>query len=240
MPQWAGSCWYYLRFMDPHNDAGRRSQRAAADYWLPVDLYVGGAEHAVLHLLYARFWHKVLFDLGHVGTKEPFRAWSTRAWSSARRTCRRTAGARRRQGPAGVPPAGGRARPATRSGGSRAPASRRRAVGQDVEEPRQRRQPRRRGPPVRRRHDAPVRDVHGPARAQRPVADRGRGRLPPLPAAGLPPGLRDLRRRGHGRPPARAAARGGQRPPAPAAAPHDRTRSASASIASRSTRRSAR
>jgi leucyl-tRNA synthetase len=71
MPQWAGSCWYYLRYLDPHNS------RAAVDpakekYWMPVDLYVGGAEHAVLHLLYARFWHKVLFDLGYVSTKEPF------------------------------------------------------------------------------------------------------------------------------------------------------------------------
>ncbi|MGB1275204.1 MAG: class I tRNA ligase family protein, partial [Nannocystaceae bacterium] len=72
MPQWAGSCWYYLRFMDPQNSEAAFS-REAADYWLPVDLYVGGAEHAVLHLLYARFWHKVLFDLGHVGTPEPFR-----------------------------------------------------------------------------------------------------------------------------------------------------------------------
>ncbi|WAS96170.1 leucine--tRNA ligase [Nannocystis punicea] len=71
MPQWAGSCWYYLRFMDPSNDAAPFSKRAA-DYWLPVDLYIGGAEHAVLHLLYSRFWHKVLFDLGHVGTREPF------------------------------------------------------------------------------------------------------------------------------------------------------------------------
>ncbi len=71
MPQWAGSCWYYLRYIDPHND------KAFADpellkKWLPVDLYVGGAEHAVLHLLYARFWHKVLFDLGLVPTSEPF------------------------------------------------------------------------------------------------------------------------------------------------------------------------
>lgn len=71
MPQWAGSCWYYLRFADPHND------RAFVDsvkenYWLPVDIYVGGAEHAVLHLLYARFWHKVLYDIGAVHTKEPF------------------------------------------------------------------------------------------------------------------------------------------------------------------------
>jgi len=71
MPQWAGSCWYYLRFMDPRNDAAPFSKEAA-DYWLPVDLYIGGAEHAVLHLLYSRFWHKVLFDLGHVGTREPF------------------------------------------------------------------------------------------------------------------------------------------------------------------------
>jgi leucyl-tRNA synthetase len=72
MPQWAGSCWYYLRYMDPSND------QAAFDtekerYWGPVDLYIGGVEHAVLHLLYARFWHKVLFDCGLVHTKEPFK-----------------------------------------------------------------------------------------------------------------------------------------------------------------------
>ncbi len=71
MPQWAGSCWYYLRFCDPHN-----KQKAWAPekerYWMPVDLYVGGAEHAVLHLLYSRFWHKVLFDRGCVSTMEPF------------------------------------------------------------------------------------------------------------------------------------------------------------------------
>ena len=71
MPQWAGSCWYYLRFVDPHND------KALVDadrerYWMNVDLYVGGAEHSVLHLLYARFWHKVLYDIGVVSTKEPF------------------------------------------------------------------------------------------------------------------------------------------------------------------------
>ncbi len=71
MPQWAGSCWYYLRFIDPHNsDIFCASE--AERYWMPIDLYVGGAEHAVLHLLYARFWHKVLFDLGHVSTREPF------------------------------------------------------------------------------------------------------------------------------------------------------------------------
>ncbi|HMP16746.1 MAG TPA: class I tRNA ligase family protein, partial [Gemmatales bacterium] len=71
MPQWAGSCWYYLRFIDPGN------QKLFVDpvkekYWMPVDLYIGGAEHAVLHLLYARFWHKVLFDRGYVSTPEPF------------------------------------------------------------------------------------------------------------------------------------------------------------------------
>ncbi|WP_257351550.1 leucine--tRNA ligase [Pseudalkalibacillus decolorationis] len=71
MPQWAGSCWYYLRYMDPDN----KEQVAAPEkvkHWLPVDLYIGGAEHAVLHLLYARFWHKVLYDVGVVPTKEPF------------------------------------------------------------------------------------------------------------------------------------------------------------------------
>ena len=71
MPQWAGSCWYYLRFLDPTNDDALCSKEAA-DRWLPVDLYVGGAEHAVLHLLYARFWHKVLYDAGVVPVKEPF------------------------------------------------------------------------------------------------------------------------------------------------------------------------
>lgn len=71
MPQWAGSCWYYLRYIDPTNDQEPWS-KAKEKYWLPVDLYVGGAEHAVLHLLYARFWHKVLYDCGWVSTKEPF------------------------------------------------------------------------------------------------------------------------------------------------------------------------
>ena len=72
MPQWAGSCWYYLRFLDPHNDDVFVSKEAE-QYWMPVDIYIGGAEHAVLHLLYARFWHKVLYDIGAVSTKEPFR-----------------------------------------------------------------------------------------------------------------------------------------------------------------------
>ena len=71
MPQWAGSCWYYLRYLDPHNDEAP-ADREKMEYWMPVDLYVGGAEHAVLHLLYARFWQKVLFDIGVVNTDEPF------------------------------------------------------------------------------------------------------------------------------------------------------------------------
>jgi len=72
MPQWAGSCWYYLRYIDPDNDtSGWDGEKEK--YWMPVDLYIGGAEHAVLHLLYARFWHKLLYDLGYVSTKEPFK-----------------------------------------------------------------------------------------------------------------------------------------------------------------------
>ena len=81
MPQWAGSCWYELRYLDPHNDKvlvdpeneALLDGPAAAGDSGGVDLYVGGVEHAVLHLLYARFWHKVLFDLGHVSSFEPFR-----------------------------------------------------------------------------------------------------------------------------------------------------------------------
>ena len=72
MPQWAGSCWYYLRYLDPNNDEVFADNKKIK-YWMPVDLYIGGAEHAVLHLLYSRFWHKVLFDLGYVNTSEPFK-----------------------------------------------------------------------------------------------------------------------------------------------------------------------
>jgi leucyl-tRNA synthetase len=71
MPQWAGSCWYYLRYIDPKNDKAP-FDKAKEQYWMPVDLYIGGAEHAVLHLLYSRFWHKVLYDLGIVSTNEPY------------------------------------------------------------------------------------------------------------------------------------------------------------------------
>ena len=73
MPQWAGSCWYYIRYIDPANDDNAWSDKAQK-YWLPVDMYIGGVEHAVLHLLYARFWHKVFYDLKLVSTKEPFKA----------------------------------------------------------------------------------------------------------------------------------------------------------------------
>ena len=72
MPQWAGSCWYYLRYLDPNNDE-IFAEKKKIKYWMPVDLYIGGAEHAVLHLLYSRFWHKVLYDLNYVNTKEPFK-----------------------------------------------------------------------------------------------------------------------------------------------------------------------
>ncbi|HUT47482.1 MAG TPA: leucine--tRNA ligase [Sedimentisphaerales bacterium] len=72
MPQWAGSCWYYLRYLDPDNDQ-QGWDPEKEKYWMPVDLYIGGAEHAVLHLLYSRFWHKLLYDLGYVSTKEPFK-----------------------------------------------------------------------------------------------------------------------------------------------------------------------
>jgi leucyl-tRNA synthetase len=72
MPQWAGSCWYYLRYLDPDNNS-RGWDPKKEKYWMPVDLYIGGAEHAVLHLLYSRFWHKLLYDLGYVTTKEPFK-----------------------------------------------------------------------------------------------------------------------------------------------------------------------
>ncbi|MEZ4999331.1 MAG: class I tRNA ligase family protein [Bacteroidales bacterium] len=71
MPQWAGSCWYYLRFIDPENE-NEIFDKTLEKYWMPVDLYIGGAEHAVLHLLYSRFWHKVLFDLGIVSHEEPY------------------------------------------------------------------------------------------------------------------------------------------------------------------------
>jgi len=86
MPQWAGSCWYYLRYIDPHNTEALVDPELER-HWMPVDLYIGGSEHAVLHLLYARFWHKVLFDCGIVSTDEPSPSCSTRAccWAQTAR-----------------------------------------------------------------------------------------------------------------------------------------------------------
>lgn len=83
MPQWAGSCWYYLRFCDPQNEVAAWDKEVEK-YWMPVDLYVGGVEHAVLHLLYARFWHKVLFDAGLVSTSEPFQTLRNQGLITAR------------------------------------------------------------------------------------------------------------------------------------------------------------
>ena len=83
MPQWAGSCWYFLRYLDPNND-NEIANREAIDYWMPVDLYIGGAEHAVLHLLYSRFWYKVLYDCGLVSTNEPFRSLRNQGLVTAR------------------------------------------------------------------------------------------------------------------------------------------------------------
>lgn len=83
MPNWAGSCWYYLRFIDPHNELEAWAPEKEA-YWLPVDMYIGGVEHAVLHLLYARFWHKVLYDCGYVTTLEPFKTLRNQGLITAR------------------------------------------------------------------------------------------------------------------------------------------------------------
>jgi leucyl-tRNA synthetase len=83
MPQWAGSCWYYLRFIDPKNET-EAWDKQLEKYWMPVDLYVGGVEHAVLHLLYARFWHKVLYDCGLVSTPEPFQSLRNQGLLTAR------------------------------------------------------------------------------------------------------------------------------------------------------------
>ena len=198
MPQWAGSCWYYLRYIDPHNHQ-RFVDPAKEAYWMPVDLYVGGVEHAVLHLLYSRFWHKVLFDLGHVSTAEPFQRLvnqglilgeteyhvfedatgkpvsasevrdvgeeasdaggeTGRLRPPQRRPLRRSAtqGRRRRAGRRGLQPA-------------RQPRhSRRRPQLQDEQEPRQRHEPRRHRPRLRRRLLPPLRNVHGPAGGQKP------------------------------------------------------------------------
>ena len=176
-------CWYYLRFLDPHND------RAIVDpakerYWMPVDLYVGGAEHAVLHLLYARFWHKVLYDIGIVSTKEPFRKLFNQGMILAY-SYRDAAG--KYYEPEKVTERDGR-----HFAGDMPVAAEDR---EDVEVALQRRQSRRHRRGIRRRCAAALRDVHGAARDDEAMADLGGARHAAFPRTRLAPGLR--RRRPH-------------------------------------------
>ncbi len=168
MPQWAGSCWYYLRYLDPTNESALVDPEVER-YWMGpqtpggsggVDLYVGGVEHAVLHLLYARFWHKVLFDLGHVSSVEPFHRLFNQGYVQAVRLHRRArllrAGGGRGEEPDGTFSLDGK------------PVQPR--VRQDGQEPQELGHARRDVRRVRRRHAAAVRDVH---RARSTRADRG-------------------------------------------------------------------
>ena len=166
MPQWAGSCWYYLRYLDPKNDRAPWSSEAEKQ-WMAVDLYVGGAEHAVLHLLYARFWHKVLYDLGHVSTKEPFKKLRHQGTVLAH-TYKDASRPLPRVLRGGVP------------GRAGAPARDRREADrggrEDGQVAAQRHQPGRRRQRLRRRRAPPVRDVHGRLRAAQalgPARHRG-------------------------------------------------------------------
>ena len=182
MPQWAGSCWYYLRYLDPTNE-NEFVDPAVERYWMGpqhagdpggVDLYVGGVEHAVLHLLYARFWHKVLFDLGHVSTLEPFQRLFNQGYILA--------AAYTDERGMYVEAVGGR--------GARRPLLPRRGrgqarVGKMGKSLKNARHARRHLPRLRRRHAAPLRDVHGPARPERPWETRGDRRRAPLPAAAV-------------------------------------------------------
>ena len=174
MPQWAGSCWYELRYLDPTNE-NRFVDPEVERYWMGpqapgdpggVDLYVGGVEHAVLHLLYARFWHKVLYDLGEVSSCEPYRRLFNQGYilAAAYKDEREIyvdahavdRGGRRHlhlRGPAGHP-----------------------RVGEDGQEPEERRRPRRHLRRVRRRHAAPLRDVDGSVRHLAPVEHPGHRR----------------------------------------------------------------
>ena len=182
MPQWAGSCWYYLRYLDPRNDQ-QFVDPAVERFWMAgggggrvggVDLYIGGVEHAVLHLLYARFWHKVLFDLGHVSTPEPFQRLYNQGYILA---------------DAFTDPAG-RYVPAaevveTEDGlfyeGERV----RRQLRQDGQEPEELRLAGRDLRVLRRGHAADVRDGHGAARRRPALAARRHRRRLPLPAAAV-------------------------------------------------------
>ena len=162
MPQWAGSCWYYLRYLDPANHAAFVDP-AVEHYWMEpggVDLYVGGVEHAVLHLLYARFWHKVLFDLGLVSTPEPFARLVNQGMIQADAFTDER----------GIYVPGRRRRRSARRGGELPGTSGQQAVRKDGQEPEERRQPGGDVPPLRRRHPAAVRDGHGTAGSRQAVA----------------------------------------------------------------------
>ena len=215
MPQWAGSCWYELRYLDPTNE-NRFVDAAVEEYWMGpqgpnhpggVDLYVGGVEHAVLHLLYARFWHKVLFDLGWLTSKEPYYRLFNQGYILAEAfldergiyvdafAVERDGESFTLRGQAGHP-----------------------RVGEDGQEPEERRLPRRDLRGQRRRHAAPARDGDGAARRLAPVGDPRRRRHVPLPAAAVA----QRRRRGHRR--GAPARHQGRRAAAAHAAPHDRRR----------------
>ena len=212
MPQWAGSSWYELRYADPHNSEefcakeneaywmGPRPAEHGADDPGGVDLYVGGVEHAVLHLLYSRFWHKVLYDLGHVSSREPYRRLVNQGYiqAFAYTDSRGVLRARRR---------GRRARRKVLLLG---PGRRDRGlpgVRQDRQEPEELGVTRRDLRQLRRRHPARVRDVDGSAGGVAAVGDQGRRRRAPVPAAGVAAGGRRAHRRGAGGRP-----RGARRP----------------------------
>ncbi len=189
MPGWAGSCWYWLRFMDPHNGRAAFSKEAE-HYWGPVDLYVGGAAHAVMHLLYARFWHKVFFDAGLVHTKEPFQELYNQGMLTA----------------FAYEDAGGRlvASEAAAQGGWRAAEADRHQDGEVAEE---RRQPRRRDRRAGLRHVPPLRAVHGTARRVEALEPARHPGLPALLRAHLAP-VRGSRGRRAGAPELRRRRRG--------------------------------
>jgi leucyl-tRNA synthetase len=179
MPNWAGSCWYELRYLDPHNDKAPVDPEIER-YWMGpqregdcggVDLYVGGAEHAVLHLLYSRFWHKVLYDLGYVSSFEPYhRLYNQGLIQAYEYTDRRGFYVDAHPARRGVLARGRAGQPATRP---------------DGQEPQERGGARRDVRELRRGHDAAVRDVLGAARPEPPLGDQGRGRRVPAPAAHL-------------------------------------------------------
>ena len=187
MPQWAGSCWYELRYLDPTNEQHLVDPEVER-YWMGpqaegfnghphpggVDLYVGGVEHAVLHLLYARFWHKVLYDLGHLSSKEPYYRLFNQgyilaaAYKDEREIYVEATEVVERDGVLLLRRSAGHPR-----------------VGKDGQEPQERRHSRRHLPELRRRHVAALRDGDGPARRLTPVGDPRCRRHVPLPATAV-------------------------------------------------------